>query len=109
MTRHTVGRIGSGEYSCSCGAVWDYTDGPECPAQSSESPAQLGNRVHAEAQEAIECQARGVADERAAFECICPNFRDAGKPGLCPIHDANYIKPQQARAARSAGSQGGDV
>jgi hypothetical protein len=58
---------------------------------------------------ALSAPSHGGVDERAAFECICPNFRDAGKPGLCPIHDANYIKQQQARATHPAPSHGEQV
>ena len=32
MTKHTIKTIASGEYSCSCGAVWDRDEGSECPA-----------------------------------------------------------------------------
>ena len=135
MTRHTVGRIGSGEYSCSCGAVWDYADGPECPAQ-------LGNRLHAEAQEAIEnsvvkcrtCNDSGVVsttdkdhngdhierrcpvcagrvDERAAFdEWFCK--RHSYKPGTDTTQLSAAFEPfkaWQARAALSAPSHGEQV
>lgn len=31
MTTHNVKTIASGEYSCSCGAVWDRDEGGECP------------------------------------------------------------------------------
>ena len=40
MLKHTVKTIASGEYSCSCGAVWDRDEGDECPASkpSAELP-----------------------------------------------------------------------
>lgn len=39
MTTHSVKRLGSGEYSCSCGQVWDYEDGCECPAMPKAYPS----------------------------------------------------------------------
>lgn len=33
MQNHTIKRLGSGEYSCSCGRVWDYDEGCECPGR----------------------------------------------------------------------------
>jgi hypothetical protein len=39
--------------------------------------------------------------ERAELECTCPKMHSVGKPGLCPIHDASYIKSLQPRAALS--------
>lgn len=32
MTRHTTRRTGSGDYTCSCGATWDYDEGVQCPS-----------------------------------------------------------------------------
>lgn len=50
-----------------------------------------------------ELQAASVGGER---ECTCPTSRGAGKPGLCPIHDARYIEQQKARAALSPAGGG---
>lgn len=48
-------------------------------------------------------QAASVGGER---ECTCPKINSAGKPGLCPIHDARYIEQQKARAALSPAGGG---
>lgn len=36
ITTHTVQRIASGEYVCSCGRQWDADEGDECPATSGD-------------------------------------------------------------------------
>jgi len=36
MSQHTVRTIATGEYSCTCGAVWDKDEGEECPASNAD-------------------------------------------------------------------------
>jgi len=41
MITHLLKRLPSGEYSCSCGAVWDYDDGCDCPNLTATKPPQI--------------------------------------------------------------------
>lgn len=72
MSQHTVRTIATGEYSCTCGAVWDKDEGEECPASKPLSDKECA---------AVQMQ-EGVTG--CDVDCGCPyqKARDAKTLGL---------------------------